>query len=367
MMSEKKTIPTPLEILNEFSNRGLPEHFCIVPFTNMIFNPDGKVGVCRQKGTEHFVGDITQNTVEEIWNNDYVRNWRREFLTGDIRVCKKEIERTSCHLSMDNYTLWDSVDLSEVQSGPMLKLTANFNGKCNLRCKMCHIWTMRNGLYDEINFWELAEEQFFPHIKEVEMLSGEPFIQEDTYRLIDELSAVNPDCLWSFTTNGHWKLNQRIKDSLDKINVKNIIISIDSLRPEIYSEIRIDGKLQTVLDNLDLLLDYNQERLKKGKSSLELTLHYLVMRENWDELEELVQFVEEKGLRLTIDNLYEPAELAISSLPEDDQLAMCEHYLKKLNWNQATRLMRFFTAVASNLTGIHRASLLDQLNRARSK
>ena len=225
---------------------------------------------------------------------------------------------------------------------------------------------MRNGLYDEINFWEQAQEHFFPNIKEIEMLSGEPFIQEDTYRLIDEISAVNPDCLWSFTTNGHWRLNQRIKSSLDKINVKNIIISIDSLRPELYSKIRVDGNIQVVLDNLELLLKYNKERLVKGKSSLELTLHYLVMRDNWDELEELVNFVEEKGLRLTIDNLYEPHEFAISSLPEAEQLAICEDYLKKLNWAQITRLMRFFTGIASNLTGIYKASLLDQLNRVRS-
>jgi len=364
-MSKKVAIPTPLEILNEFSKKGLPEHFCIVPFTNMIFNPDGRVGICRQKGTDHFVGNITEESIEDIWNNQYLRDWRKEFLSGDINVCKKEIERTSCHLSMDNYTLWDEVDLSEIQSGPMLKLTANFNGKCNLRCKMCHIWTMQNGLYDQINFWDQAKDQVFPHIKEVEMLSGEPFIQEDTYRLIDEVSKVNKDCLWSFTTNGHWKLNKKIKTSLDKINVKNIIISIDSLRPDLYAEIRRDGNLQVVLDNLDLLVQYNQERIESGKTPLELTLHFLVMRENWDELEELVLFVEEKGLRLTIDNLYEPNELAISSLSEDDQLAMCEHYLKRLSWSQITRLMRFFTAIASNLSGINKASLLDQLNQAR--
>ena len=366
-MNKKSSFPTPLEILNEFSKRGLPEHFCIVPFTNMIFNPDGRVGICRQKGTEHYVGNIQENSVEEIWNNQYLRDWRKEFLSGDIKICKKEIERTSCHLSMDNYTLWDNVDLSEIQQGPMLKLTANFNGKCNLRCKMCHIWTMQNGLYDEIDFWKDAEKNFFPHIKEVEMLSGEPFVQEDTYRLIDEVSKVNPDCLWSFTTNGHWKLNSKIKSSLDKIKVKNIIVSIDSLKPDLYSEIRVDGKLKTVLDNLDLLLEYDTERVNSGKSSLELTLHFLVMRDNWDELENLVHFVESKGLRLTVDNLYAPKDLALSHLPESEQLRMCEFYLQRLDWPQITRLMRFFTAIASNLSGINKASLLDQLNQARSK
>ena len=50
MMSSNITIPTPLDILNEFSKRGLPKHFCIAPFANMISKPDGKVGICREKG-----------------------------------------------------------------------------------------------------------------------------------------------------------------------------------------------------------------------------------------------------------------------------------------------------------------------------
>jgi len=52
-------------------------------------------------------------------------------------------------------------------------------------------------------------------------------------RLIDRISVVNSECEWTFTTNAHWVLNDKIKESLDQIRVKHISVSIDSLLPDI--------------------------------------------------------------------------------------------------------------------------------------
>lgn len=360
MKKEPKSSPysTPLELLELFAKNNLPQNFCVIPFSNLIFNPNGDVGVCRQKGTKHVVGNLLNQSVEEIWNGEYLKKWRQEFLTGDVKICKKEIKNDSCHLSPDNYTLFPSIEFSEEQRKPLLKLTANFNGQCNLKCTMCDIWMMQNGLYDKIGFWERAENEFFPYIKEVELLSGEPFIQKDTYRLIDQVSEINPEVLWSFTTNGHWKLNSSIKEKLNKIRIKNIIISIDSLIPERYSQIRVGGELSVVLKNLKALKEYERERIEDGLSPLYLSLHFLVMRSNTDELPQLVDFVEENGLRLTINNCYEPKEQSLWSLSHEEELSIAKEVLKKCSDYQAFRLMRFFLSVANDLPPMHKAELL---------
>ena len=121
-------------------------------FTNIILNPSGNVSICRQKGTEHIVGSLNDNTIEEIWNSDYLKKWRNEFLTGEISICKSEIANDSCHLSSGNYFYFSSVELDTTQSDLPMKLTANFNGQCNLKCKMCDVWVMENGYYDRINY-----------------------------------------------------------------------------------------------------------------------------------------------------------------------------------------------------------------------
>lgn len=355
---------TPLELLELFGKNNLPQNFCVVPFSNLIFNPNGDVGVCRQKGTKHVVGNITKQSIEEIWNSEYLQTWRREFLTGDVKICQKEITNDACHLSPDNYTLFSEVSFCEVQNKPILKLTANFNGQCNLKCTMCDIWMMQNGLYDEIGFWERAETDFFPYIKEVELLSGEPFIQKDTYRLIDKISESNPDVLWSFTTNGHWKLNQTIKEKLDKIKVKNIILSIDSLDPEMYSKIRKEGDLNIVLKNLEALKQYEAERVERGLSDLQLSLHYLVMKNNIQELPELVEFVDKHNLRLTINNCYEPKELSLWDYDPEREYQEAKRILDICSDYQVFRLMRFFLSVANDLPKILKAQLISEL-RAR--
>ncbi len=357
-MRPKKTTFTPLEILDMFAKNRLPKNFCVVPFSNLIFNPNGDVGVCRQKGTDHVLGNIKTDSVEDIWNGEYLTKWREEFLSGDVKICAKEIHNDSCHLSGDNYSLFPQIELNAVQSQSFLKLTANFNGQCNLKCTMCDIWMMQNGLYDQIGFWEKANKDFFPYIKEIEMLSGEPFIQKDTYRLIDEVSAINPDVLWSFTTNAHWKLNKKIKESLDKIYIKNIICSIDSLDPLLYANIRKEGRLETVLNNVAELKNYNEERMARGLSPLNLTLHFLVMRNNWHELPAVVDFVDRMGMRLTINNCYEPSELSLHSLPNEEELAIAYQVLEMCESHHLQRLMRFFMGVAFDLEPVQKAELL---------
>ncbi len=358
--------PSPTELLELFAKNGLPEKFCIVPFSNMILNPNGDVGICRQKGTKHVVGNIQKNGLEEIWNSDFLKEWRQEFLTGNIRICEKEIKNDACHLSSDNYTLFPEIELSPEQGQSFLKLTANFNGQCNLKCTMCDIWMMENGLYDRIGFWERADTDFFPHIKEVELLSGEPFIQKDTYRLIDAVSAVNPEVLWSFTTNAHWKLTAKIKESLDKIKVKNIILSIDSLDPELYCEIRKEGRLEVVLKTLDDLREYEKDRLTRGLGPLNLTLHFLVMKSNWHELPRVVDFVEDKGLRLTINNCYEPRELSMWDFPPEEEYQKALEVLNQSTAHQVRRAIRFYLAVANDLPKDLKASLLLKLREKTS-
>lgn len=358
MSQVKKTSFTPHEILDMFAQKNLPSNFCIVPFTNLIFNPNGDVGVCRQKGTEHVVGNIKTDSVEEIWNSEYLRQWRSEFLSGDVKICAKEVHNDACHLSGDNYSLFPHIDLSAEQGESFLKLTANFNGQCNLKCTMCDIWMMENGLYDQLGFWDKAQKDFFPYIKEIEMLSGEPFIQKDTYRLIEDVSRLNGDVLWSFTTNAHWRLNKKIKSSLDKIYVKNIICSIDSIDKGLYSEIRKEGNLDIVLSNIHELKKYEKERIEKGLSPLGLTLHFLVMRNNWHELVKLVDFVDRMGMRLIVNNCYDPSELSLHSLSNQEELEIAYQVLDQCQGYHLQRLMRFFMGIAYDVSPVEKAELL---------
>ncbi len=356
---------TAFDVLEEHRRRGLKKGFCLVPFTSMILEPDGKVGSCRHKGSEFPVGNILENSFDEIWNGSTIREWRRQFLSGDVKICETEVRHRACHLCPDYNSLLDVADLSVVQTKRPLRLGINFNGKCNLECQMCHIWQKPNGLYDKIGFWDEMRE-YVRDLKEVELLSGEPFIQKDTYRLADLLNEVNPNCLWTITTNCHWKLTNGIKKSMDKMPFKNLIISIDSVQPETYAKIRKKGKLAVVLENLDRLLVYEKERLSRGLSSLGIRVNFLYQRDNAMELKDSHDFEKVRGVKVFRTFCYEPAEHSILSAGESEREAILEKYISELNFDEISQSMRVILPVLDSLSPLAKAHHLDRLKSVKA-
>lgn len=355
----EETAKETLAVRRKIRSMGLDDtNFCLVPFTTIILEPDGQVGMCRNKGNNFPVGNITENSISEIWNGEKARKWRREFLEGKPQNCVTETKHQHCQHCPENNKLLDFIELSEVQTSPILKLTANFNGKCNLQCQMCDIWKLPNGLYNQLNFWEPARRDIFPYLKEVDMLSGEPFIQADTYRLIDEISSINPDCQWTFTTNAHWKLSTKIENDLNKIKIKNIIISVDSFDEETYHKIRYPGKLNFVLDNIENLLSYNHERRKNNLNNIRFVLNFLVQKDNWREISQAIRYCEERGIVPFITFLYLPSNFSLLSLSEEERVQIFEELIHTLSESQVMRSMRVLTPLIESLTNVNKASAL---------
>lgn len=353
------TAKETLNVREKIRALGLDDkNFCLVPFTTIILEPDGKVGMCRHKGNDFPIGNIKENSIAEIWNGEKARKWRREFLEGKPQNCAVEVKHRHCQHCPENNKLLDDIEVSEIQTRPILKLTANFNGKCNLQCQMCDIWKLPNGLYNQINFWEPAKRDIFPYLKEVDMLSGEPFIQADTYRLIDEISSINPDCQWIFTTNAHWKLTAKIKNDLNKIKIKNIIISLDSLEEKTYYKIRYPGKLKFVLDNIENFLIYNEGRQASGLNRIRFMLNFLVQKDNWKEIPQAIRYCEERGIVPLITFLYEPSEFSLLHIHEDERFNIMEEILHELSPSEVIRTMRVISPLIESMSGVNRASAL---------
>lgn len=320
----KKKPPKPSAL---FTKDNLPDWFCPVPFATLIFNPWGNVGGCREQGNNHSVGDAQKQSWQEIWNGEAIRAWRREFLTGEIKTCEQHIRHRGCHKSPMNRALIPMIELSEIQSTPPKRVSPDFNGQCNLECPMCTIWKEPNGLYDELGFWEDAAKTLFPHVRQLDPLAGEPFVQKDNYRLIDLISRVNPTCEWRFTTNAHWKFTPFVREKLDKINIREMNISLDSIVEETYARVRKKGNLKTVLKTIDDILAYRNERKKAGRGFV-IILNTTIQIENWREPRDFLRFAYGKDCEVVIQFLYEPIELSLLSLNQNERINILNYYLE---------------------------------------
>lgn len=334
--------------------RGLGARFCLVPFTTLIIEPDGQVGCCRQKGSDFPVGNLHQASLEEIWNGPFLRKWRREFLKDFPEICQSEVRTAACNLCPDYNSLLEGVIPEEIQTSPPVRLGLNLNGKCNLRCQMCVVWQKPDGILDQLGILEKIS-PLIPTLKEVELHSGEPFIQRDTYRLMTWISERNSECLWTITTNGHWRLSPKIESFLDQIKLKNLIVSLDSLDPRTYSSIRKRGRLTTVLDNLARLRDYDRRRITQGLGSLNIRVNFLIQKDNWREIAGIHEFERATGLQCFRTFLLEPVEFSLLNLSQIEREAILDHYEVNLDPSQLRSAIRVMLPLIYSLPRIDQA------------
>lgn len=349
---------TPKEVLEFYRRKGLPEDFCPVPFSTLIFEANGNVCMCRRKGSEFAVGDIRKNTFQEIWNGDRLKGIREEFLTGRLKTCAEEVRRDRCNLAADNADFLDSIEFKAEQSKPPMRITPNFNGRCNLECAMCHIWQFPDGIYDKIGFWSSLERDLLPHLREIDTFSGEPFIQRDTYRLIELASKVNPHIAWSFTTNANWRLNDFIRRHLDLVHIKTFSLSIDSLDPNTYSQIRRNGSLAKAMKTFDLLQEYEQTRIARGMSPLGITIHSVIQRSNWHEIPHILALRRERKVKVHLKFLFEPPELSLLGLSASEKLRILRSLLDALPGQELMMASPIFRVLLQGVKPIERAAFI---------
>jgi molybdenum cofactor biosynthesis enzyme MoaA len=144
-------------------------------------------------------------------------------------------------------------------------------------------------------------------------------------------------------------------------------MSIDSLKHERYSQIRLDGNLDTVLKNVERLVDYRNRREAKEGHDIGLTLHFLVMKDNWDELSEVLDFVDQRRILITFNNCYEPSEQSLISLSDNEQLLIAKHWIDNYPWAKVQRMMRSILSVAHDLPAILRAEVFLNLKKKKEE
>lgn len=339
---------------------GLSQNFCIAPFTTLLLEPDGKIGACRHKGAEFPVGNILHQSFDEIWNGPFIKNWRAEFLAGKPQICSTEVKDRKCHHCPSYNQLLQNADIHVHQTKKPLRIAFNFNGHCNLECNMCHIWQKENGLYDKIKFWENID-PWIEDLEEVELLSGEPFIQKDTYRLIEIISAKKPLARWTFTTNANWKLSEYIKSHLDKIIVKNMIVSLDATTEETYSKIRKKGDFKKAIETIRQLQSYEKNRLEQNLSPLNLKVNFLFQKENWQELERVSEFGRNESIEIFRTFLYEPFELSLLNLTENEKIQKLDWYIDNMTTEDIQSSFRVLRPLMDSLTPINKFYFYDKI------
>lgn len=124
-------------------------YFCTLPFTHLTVNPHGTVVPCvSDRWLNCNGGDLTQQSLEEVWNAPEFQEVRRSILDGSFRHCREQ----SCpflRLKVSPVVPRDEVAdpyLAEViakgevvLSRPPVSLGLAYDPSCDLACQYCHL------------------------------------------------------------------------------------------------------------------------------------------------------------------------------------------------------------------------------------
>lgn len=289
-------------------------NFCPIPFLQLQLNPLGHVSACCFSG-EHKVGSIQENTLSEIWNSAEMQKWRQEFITDDIKICKTPMKNFECHKMYQHLNSFAELDI--VQKNFPKRLDLRLNGKCNLECIMCDVWRQPNGLYDESELWTRGPTEIFPHLVEVDMLGGEPFIQKDTFRFIDEVSRVNSQCTWGFITNSSYLFNDKLRESLDKLKLRHIHLSLDGVSQAVYEKVRKNGQFEKTFATVMEYIKYRNQREKEGRG-FRLFGSMCVQKDNWQEIGLFLDFCKRQRLSPILQSVIGRDHLALNRLGKNE-------------------------------------------------
>jgi len=332
--------------------------FCMHPFTGLATREDGAILACCRS---HPIGNIDDNSLEEIWNNNTmkrirrqvlnderpaecepcftledqgVRSMRQRHITGEIPEARINLYPNALDSLNDDYSMPFEIPTME------LKL----NNLCNLKCRMCHpldstSWNDWNEvekfykrddniiakLVDDLNLkkkpyldhfednpnWWKSFEKTIPYFRRAEFAGGEPLMDPQHYRILDMLAPYGENIELKYATNLTTlgiKGGRNIWDYWPKFKSVAVNISIDGVG-ESYEYIRGNGKWQTVVDNISLIKDIPNISRIVGACTVQVS-NIMVL----DKIMET--FLDELGIIFHSHRVSYPRDLSVQVLPE---------------------------------------------------
>lgn len=176
--------------------------------------------------------------------------------------------------------------------------------KCNLDCQMCgNKRTLRRHKLDFVLLKNvLAQIADWQADSCVVLTGGEPFLRRDIFNIVD--FSVSLGIKTEVVTNGTLIDSAHMVERIISSGLKNIAVSLDGAAAETHDAIRgVSGAYQKTIKALRAL---SEEKKKKG-SGPDISVWMTIMKENLEELCDMMSLVQE----LEIDHLvYHPVIVA---------------------------------------------------------
>jgi radical SAM protein with 4Fe4S-binding SPASM domain len=250
--------------------------FCNSSFTTVAIHANGDVAPCLCKGWHTYgpVGNLHENSLEEIFNNEKMQKFRETIYDQSFKFCKKN---TCGKLwNLDQVENFDHVKIPKL---PTTIFFQNLDYSCNLKCPSCRLEPIYS---KEINpdakfILDTIKKEYQDFDQSVMICGdgqGEMFASSAYLEFFNALDL--PRC-FRLATNTNGNLLLKRMDLLTKLHQQNQIAAIavcfDATNAKTYKKIR-GGRF-------DLVTRGVEEVIAQG---MNVTAQMVVQYENYQEI-----------------------------------------------------------------------------------
>ncbi len=261
------------------------DRICSRPFDTVLIDKQGSCYACEcQSWLPQSIGNLQIKELEEILSSDM-----RVHLQSSI----KDRSYRYCNENQGSYIKSGAVLHGQPERIQHLRLA--IDDSCNLRCPSCRkglifhkegsAYNLGIRLADKINDWLYN----YNHPIQVHIGSdGDPFASH-VYRHFMEQTPERDNIKYSILTNAlmfkefHTKIPYVIR------NLNELGVSIDGASKDTYEKLRLGGRWDKIREGLQCISE------QKQKHGFRFILHFVVQKDNYHEMEKIIDLGEEFG------------------------------------------------------------------------
>ena len=261
---------------------------CPRPFDTVLIDKQGSCYACEcQSWLPQSIGNLQIQTLSEILQSKMAEHLQSSITDNTYRYCNNK----QCAWLLDKSQPWKT----QIPERKIKHLRLAIDDSCNLRCPSCRTglifhkegsaYNLGIKLADSINEW--LYDYKFPlqvHIGS----DGDPFASH-VYRHFMEQTPERNNIKYSILTNALMfkEFHTRVPYVIN--NMEELGVSIDGASKETYEKLRLGGKWDKVNENLECI-----SQLKK-KHNFRFILHFVVQKENYHEMEDIIELGKHYG------------------------------------------------------------------------
>lgn len=256
----------------------------------------GDVRICPWNGI--VIGNLLENTLEEIWKGEKAEQIREAFMRGELLGCSErycpDCINNSTELELEPEELQKMYkEMGEVP----VQISLAYDERCNHACPSC-----RHGFFspdkEYLNKLDLITRNIEPYLKNVRNIAtngiGDLFVSTEILDMLSRLEPQREDFSIFIETNG--VLFKRNWDKLKNLAGRNITVSVtpNSFDRETYRYLAGKDDLEQFEESLAFISD-----LKHKGDIARIRLIMVIQDSNFRQIPEFIQ----KGIDYDADDI----------------------------------------------------------------